>query len=53
MMRYMYNMMGWDGGYWGGYGMMGGCGGGGLITTLLVWTILVLVIALLWKKLNK
>ena len=51
-MQYMYNMMGWDGGYWGGYGMMGG-GGTGLITTLLVWTILVLVIALLWKKLNK
>jgi len=47
----MYNMMGWDGGYWVGYGMMGG--GAGLITTLLVWTILVLVIALLWKKLNK
>ncbi|MBI3045949.1 MAG: hypothetical protein HYY86_00170 [Candidatus Harrisonbacteria bacterium] len=47
----MYNMMGWDGGYWRGYGLAGG--GAGLITTLLVWTILVLVIALLWKHLNK
>lgn len=48
-MRYMYNMMGWDGWYGGGYGM----GGVGLVTTFLVWTILVLVIAFLWKQLNK
>lgn len=39
-MRYMYNMMGWGGGL-------------DLVTTLLVWTALVLLIALLWKKLNK
>ena len=49
-MRYMYNFMGWDGVY-GGYGMMGG--GLGIITTLLTWTVLILVIALLWKHLNK
>lgn len=45
----MWNyMMGWGGNY--GYGMMGGAG---LITMFLVWAALILVIALLWKYLNK
>lgn len=52
MMRYMYNMMGWGGGY-GGYGSYGMMGGADFITTLLVWTALVLAIALLWKHLKK
>lgn len=49
MMNYMWNYLGgYGGGY--GYGMMGG--GFGFFTMLLVWTVLILIIALLWQKIN-
>ncbi|MDO8430122.1 MAG: sporulation protein YjcZ [bacterium] len=49
MMQNFWNMMGY-GGYSGGCGLFGGTG---FITMLLVWIVLALVIAMLWKNLNK
>ena len=50
-MQNFWNMMGYGG--YGGYGSCGLLGGTGFVTMLLVWVILGLVIALLWKNLNK